>query len=361
MNISTFRKLAASAFAAGAMMLGGAAYAAPAADIVEASKSEGRLLIYSNMAAENWDPIVKGFNSLYPWITVETLNFNASEAITRYRAESGSNVPSADFIVTGAISDWIRFADDKLAADYISSEDASVPAWSKPFPGIYTFSTDPMGIAYNKIILDEKYRPDSFEAFKKVVVENPGLFKGKIGAYPADAFGGAINMAFVRYHGDKGWQMLDAIGPSVKPGDGSGAIIEKLSRGENVAGYFMSAPSFLPKLKGGLGSLIEYKYLTDGTPVFIRGMAIPAKATHGASAKLMLDFILSEQGQIAVSQAGFTPYRDGLPRGQLRFDSLETLGEKIGKNDIVLIDYNREMLTSFDAFAQRWADAMGRN
>lgn len=336
------------------------AFAQTAPEIVEASKSENRLLIYSNMGTDNWNPIIAGFNEKYPWISVETLNLGASEPIVRYQAEVGTGVDSADFIVTGSITDWIRFSDEELAADYVSAEDGMLPDWSKPFPGIYTFSTDPMVLGYNKLLLSRELRPDSFEGFAQAVVDNPDMFNGKIGSYAVDGFGGSINWAFVRDHGDKGWEMLDAIGPSAKTGDGSGAMIEKITRGEYTAVFFLSGPVIMPRMETGLDQIMEWKFISDGTPVFMRGMAIPEKSKNINAAKMMLDYILSEEGQIAVSQAGFTPYREGLPVDQLRFGSLETLGEEIGEEDIILINYDRDMLDNFDAFAARWAQAMGQ-
>src|SRR5690606_35752651 len=146
---------------------------------------------------------------------------------------------------------------------------------------------DPMVLGYSKLLLSEDQQPDSFEGFVKVVTENPDLFKGKIGSYGVDGFGGSINWAFVRHHGEKAWEWLDAIGPSVKPGDGSGAMIEKLTRGENTGVYFLSGPVVMPKMETGLDQVVTWKFISDGTPVFMRGMAIPAKAKNMNAAKLM--------------------------------------------------------------------------
>lgn len=35
-------------------------------DIIEASRDEDNLLVYSNMAEYNWTPIIEGFQELYP-------------------------------------------------------------------------------------------------------------------------------------------------------------------------------------------------------------------------------------------------------------------------------------------------------
>lgn len=332
---------------------------AQAADVIEASKAENRLSIYSNMGTENWNPIIRGFNEKYPWIQVETLNLGASEPIVRYRAETGSGIASADFIVTGSITDWMDFGADGLAADYVSAEDGALPDWSKPYPGVYTFSTDPMLLGYNTALLSEEQRPDSFAGFVETIVANPGLFKGRVGTYAGvDGFGGSINFAFLRDHGEQGWDWLTQIAPSVKAGDGSGAMIEKLTRGEYTAVYFLSGPVVMPQMETGLDQIMEWKYISDGTPVFLRGMAIPQAAVNINAAKLMLDYLLSVDGQLAISQAGFTPYRDDLPVDQLRFDSLATLSEKIGAEDIIRIEYDPEMKTGYADYAERWTRVM---
>src|SRR5690606_32047621 len=50
--------------------------------IVEASKNEGGLLVYSIMAEYNWRPVIEDFNKLYPWIKVSTLDLNSNEVFT---------------------------------------------------------------------------------------------------------------------------------------------------------------------------------------------------------------------------------------------------------------------------------------
>lgn len=139
--------LAASALAA----LGAPAAAAERPDyypadydkLVEASKSEEGLLVYSNMAEYNWAPVIKGFNELYPWIKVETLDLGG-EIFERYYAENASGTRTADMVATGSIDNWLEFTDKGEAVDYKSPEADKVPDWAKPRPGLYTVSTDPM-------------------------------------------------------------------------------------------------------------------------------------------------------------------------------------------------------------------------
>lgn len=68
--------------------------------IVEASKDEGTLLVYSVMAESNWKPVIEAFNELYPWIEVQTLDLGGSEVFERYYAETISGAQTADLSIT---------------------------------------------------------------------------------------------------------------------------------------------------------------------------------------------------------------------------------------------------------------------
>jgi len=47
--------------------------------IIDASRAEKGLMIYSNMAKDNWNPILAAFNKHYPWIGIKTLDLNSAE------------------------------------------------------------------------------------------------------------------------------------------------------------------------------------------------------------------------------------------------------------------------------------------
>lgn len=83
-------KFAAAVALMALSVVGARAQAVPAgypedyARMIEASKSERGLLIYSNFPASFWKPLTDAFNNVYPWIKVETGNFYA-ELWEKYR------------------------------------------------------------------------------------------------------------------------------------------------------------------------------------------------------------------------------------------------------------------------------------
>jgi iron(III) transport system substrate-binding protein len=108
------------------------------------------------------------------------------------------------------------------------------------------------------------------------------------------------------------------------------------------------------------GKLLGWKYLQDGTIVMLRGMAIPNKTPNAHSAKLLLDFILSQEGQVAMTKGNFTAYRpdaaDKIPEAPLH---LERLTKIIGEKNVVAVGWDPEYgdEAKFTAVRDRWRQA----
>lgn len=329
------------------------------ADLLAKASEEGRVLIYSNMGDDNWTPVLDAFRAAHPEITVENLEMGPAEVFSRNRAEVGTGIASADILVAGSIIDWIHASDDSLLADYQSPEKANLPDWSYPLPGLYTFSADPMVTIYNSMLVPEDQRATAMKDYFANVSAYPQTFAGKIGTYDGRyAFGASINYAFIRSHGDEAWSWMESAGPSIKPGGGAGGMIEKSLTGELTSAYFVSGPSLFPKLKDGVENIIAWNFPSDGTPIFLRGMGISAKATHPAAAQVFLDFLLSEPGQQAIAEGGLTPYRPGVQvEGDLRFSLDEVYAAIGGEENSILIDYDRQMVADEAEFIARWGAA----
>lgn len=332
--------------------------------VIEASKSEGGLLVYSNMAQYNWKPVIEGFNKLYPWIQVDTLDLDSDEVFNRYYAESSSGARSAGLMISATAEGWLQFADGDNAMEYASAEADKVPDWSKPRPGIYTVSTDPMIMVYNKILLDEELRPKGIADLAEKVQANPDTFPHSLTTYHAakSSFGQAINAVFLREHGEEAWEWLSVLGPQSRPEVSSGPMLAKLQAGEYNVGYFISGIVFFPKLKDPASAeIMGWNFIADGTPLFQRLMAVPKKSSSPNSAKLMLDFILSHDGQTAFGQGGLTPYRAGVKKEDVAFYTYETIREEVGEENILLIDLDPKLVENLDAFRQKWLETFQAN
>ncbi|MHB8813088.1 MAG: ABC transporter substrate-binding protein [Steroidobacteraceae bacterium] len=326
----------------------------PLANLIERSKKESRLEIYSNVGTLNWEIIVKGLNRKYPWISVEALDVGPEEAFERYYAESASGHHSADVIVAASPTSWLRFIGKGELMPVEADEGAQLPAWSKPFPGLYTFSTDPLILVYNKMLLPENERPRSLAQLAQLVASDPGRFRNHITTYDATSHPFALAAHWTYTH-SRGWSLLDVLGPATRPEDASGDMIEKITTGEYSAGYFVSGVStFVRALQSARDKLIGWSLMSDGTLVFTRGIGIPKRAVSTASARLFLEFALSHEGQVTIGQAGLTPYRPDVKTGEVPYLTYASIAAQIGEKNVMPILYDRAMVTDQNAFLARW-------
>lgn len=349
---------AAAAVAAGMEMAAGAATAAPDLDTpVARSKAESRLQIYGNVGTENWKGIVAAFNRKYPWISVEALDLGPAEAFERYYAESSAGKHSADLIVAAAPTSWLRFIDKGELEPVEALEGRQAPAWSKPFKGLYTFSTDPLIMLYNKLIVPEKERPKSLAQLVELVKTDPALFRDKLTTYDATGhpFAEAVHWAYTHLRGEQGWKILEALGPVTRPENAGGSMTEKITTGEYSAAYFASGvTTFIRTAEAGHNRVLGWNLIADGTPVFVRGIGVTRHATSKASAQLFLEFALSHEGQVAIGKSGLTPYRADVRKDEVPYLTYQGIVDAVGERNVLPILYDRAMMQEEESFLARW-------
>jgi len=326
--------------------------------IVDAAKKENGLTIYSNMAEYNWQPIIDAFKQKYSFVgDISTNNLDSAEVFQRYYAESSSGKSAASFMVSGDPTSWIEFIKKhKAAADYTSPEVPKLPDFGEPLPNLYTFSTDPILLAYNKALLKEDERPKGMKELAALVKKDPSRFQDKLTTYDVQySFGFAIEYVWAHTY-DGAWDILDTLLPMVRPEQSSGPMVDKINAGEYLGGFFMSSTVVLPQAEK-TGAILGWNYIADGTPMMFRGMAIPKTAPQMATAKLMLDFLLSHDGQVAIYNGGFTPYRPGLTKDEAP-RSYSAIEQEVGKDKIINVAYEEISPAEQKAFVAKWNGAM---
>ncbi|MFV3131104.1 ABC transporter substrate-binding protein [Niveispirillum sp. KHB5.9] len=329
-----------------------------AQDLVEASKQEGSLLIYSIMAEYNWRPILRGFQALYPWIKVNCLDMGPTEVFERYYAETSVDRPSADIIVSSAPDAWMRFAAKGGIGRHDSREIPNLPGWSLPMPGLYTLSADPMVMVYNKLLLKPEQYPDGLKRLAVLAEENPLKFRKRVTTYDAaaHALAYAVHWTAITAGRPGGWDLMERLSPAVRVETGGAAMMEKVTTGEYLVGFNVSAVTVWPQMASkGRAEIVDWTLDKDGTVLVPRGMAATAAARNPASARLMLDYILSHDGQVAAAQGGLMPYRADVRADEVPYLTYAGLVARLGGEDrIVHVGYDPTMLDTYQPFIQHW-------
>jgi len=331
----------------------------PMAALVEASKNEKEgLLVYSIMGENNWAPVIAAFNAKYPWITVTALDLGTTETFERYYTESAGGARTADMIITSAPGEWQEFiAKDELEV-YHPANIEGMPEFATLADGVYAVSTDPFIIIYNKQLVST---PPATMADIATLAADPA-FAGKITTYDAEknGTGHAINWFWTKKMGDTSWATLEAIGKSnVNMQTSAGNMVKAILSGEAAIGYFVSGISVFPKFPEA-EPVMGWTYDTSGQVVMIRGMGITKKAVSPASAKLLMEFILSAEGQLAWSEGGLTAYRPDVA-GQAEHH-LQGIIDAVGADNVIYFTFDPEIAVAANrqTFVDKWRAALGR-
>lgn len=328
--------------------------------IIEASRGEKGLYIYSNTQLENWKPALAILSRLYPWITVKIMDMSGSEVLPRYIAESETGTPTADFLVTQSAPGWARLLREKRLVRYPSPEIPYVPKWSVQQETVYSFSADPSIMLWNTKTYPADMVPSGMADFVEKVQKKPEFFRGKLTSYNEGAFGGYSAFGLYKYHGEKFWNWLDIIGPLTRPASSGGDQLEKILSGEYIMSWNFSASTMGSSTAKRAAKILGWKYASDGNVVLVRGMGIAAKATNPNSAKLLLDVLISHEGQVATGNGNSTVYRpDAADKITDSTHHLAGLIKAIGEKNMVVVGWDPEFAdeAQFKAVQARWRQA----
>jgi len=332
-------------------------YPANYAEIIEASKAEKNVFVYHSLSTEHMQGYVQLMGERYPWLKVELLDAGA-EAFSRYLAESASNTRTGDLLIVAAANGWIEMIDRGEIYDYVSPEGGAFPDWANPHPGLYTATVDPSIIVYNKMLLPEDARPTSFAQLAEMVQARPDLFGKRLTAYGPtfNAYGYSLNYFLIKRHGEKFWDWLNVLAPNTRYERAIGVMTEKVTSGEYVLAY-LSGSSVTRDIMTdpARSALLGWSFITDGTPMIMRGAAIPKKVRNPNAAKLALDLLLSRDCQISLGKNFRTPARsDVMPEDTNGGLTYSFVRDSIGEENMVLINYDRGLLDQYDAFVKRF-------
>lgn len=331
----------------------------PLAALVEESKNEkDGLLVYSIMGENNWAPVIAAFNAKYPWITVTALDLGTTETFERYYTESAGNARTADMIITSAPGEWQEFIAKGELNAYTPVNAEGLPDFAKLADGVYAVSTDPFILIWNKALVPNP--PASLDDVAKLAADP--AFAGKITTYDVEknGTGHAMNWFWTKKMGDAGWATLGEIGKSnVNMQTSAGNMVKAVLAGEASVGYFVSGISVFPKFPDA-DAVMGWSYDKSGQVVVVRGMGITKKASSPASAKLLMEFILSSEGQIAWSDGGLTAYRPDVA-GQAAHH-LQGIIDAVGADNVIYFYFDPDMASAANrqAFVDKWKTVMGR-
>lgn len=335
-------------------------YPSSYAQIIEAAKAEPKLQVYSIMSKANWQPVIDAMKAKFSFIDLDGTDDDAYAVFDKYYTETAGGAKSADIIMSSAMDAWQNFVKKGELDAYKSPEDDKLPTWSKLGSGVYTVSSDPMVIIWNKKLVANP--PKTLAALADLAANETSKYSGKITTYiETNATGFAANWFAAKKNGqDKHLATITKIGAAKPKTESSGGrMVDSTIAGETLLGYFVSAITVLPKFPAA-NDVLGYSLIQDGTPVITRGMGITKKAKAPNRARLLVDFILSQEGQLAWAKGGLTPYRQDI--ASQAAIHLDKFSADVGAQNLIPFSFDPDLADSAKAedFRAKLKKALGR-
>ena len=292
------------------MLLALAARHAAAADaaLIEAAKKEGQVVWYTTLVVNQIvRPLKDAFEKRYPGVTLQYTRADDLVTAAKILAEGQAGRMQADIL--DSISGMFALQEAGLLTPFTVPNAAAYPQELKDKDGfwiaviMYVFTP-----AINTSLLPKDQAPKTFADLL-----DPKL-KGKMawnGSSIAGAFGFVANILTVMGE-EKGMAYLRALAAQqvVNVDASSRAVLDQVIAGE----YWINLMAFNnhPVISARKGAPTDWLKL-EPAPVTLDGLGLLKDAPHPHAARLLLEFLLSDEGQKVFQQNDYLPALPSVP------------------------------------------------
>jgi iron(III) transport system substrate-binding protein len=274
---------------------------------VRAGEREGELVVYLN--SDGHETVSDGFRQRFPKIKVRLVELPAHKIRQRLIAETDAGKPVADLVWSSAMDIQVKLINDGYAQTYRSPEAKGLPAWAIWRDQGFGVTAEPIVFAYNKKLLKESEVPRSHAALLAALRSNPDRWRGKIAMYDPET--SAVGFMYMS--------------SDLQAYPDAGALYDALARSE--PGLFVPGAPLLTSLSGPHVIAVEvtsffadwwrrnrdpdvgYVVPSDYHLLLSRVAFVTRSAPHPKAARLVLDYLMSDEGQRRLAQSGLPPIR----------------------------------------------------
>jgi iron(III) transport system substrate-binding protein len=278
------------------------ASAADVTPLIGKAKAEREVVWYTTTSAGDNQAIVAGFTRKYPFLRVQVLRMTGEKLRQRVLTETSTGQFLSDVLSVSGLEMGVMKSKNLLQA-YNPPEAESYPAALKDREGYFTaIYARNFVIGYNTGLLPEKDRPRDWPDLLEP------RFRGKIG----------LDEEEFEWYGT----MIDywGRGKALKFMKGLAAQQPQLRRGHNLLSQLMAAGEFpvavvfpfeMEQFKRK-GAAVDWSATSDPIVTSINVVGHSAKAPHPGAAKLLINFIVSDEGQRIIRDVSRVPVRPGI-------------------------------------------------
>ena len=279
-------------------------------DIIAAAQREGVVVVYSTTDEHEVVGALNAFRTHYPFLRVDYRELESPDLYARVIAESRARQPTGDLVWSSAMDLQIKLVNDGYAQAYASPEKPWLPDWAIWKNEAWGVTAEPVVIAYNKRLVPAKDVPDTHAAFERLLRSRPEFYRNRVSTYDPRLSGFGYLQLTQAYHVSRDIMPLtSALGAvDVKLHTSSRPLLADIESGRSLFAYNVlgSYALELATRNPDIGVIMPGDY----TLVVSRIALIAREARQPNAAKLLLDFLLSAEGQRHLARAYMAPSRE---------------------------------------------------
>ncbi len=278
-------------------------------DIIAAAQREGTVVVYSTTDKHEVVAALAAFRAHYPFLRVDYRELASPELYDRVIAESRARKPTGDLVWSSAMDLQIKLVNDGYAQAYASPEKPYLPDWAIWKNEAWGVTAEPIVIAYNRRLVPAQDVPSTHVAFERLLRARGDFYRNRVSTYDPRLSGfGYLQLAqAVHVNRDIG-PLAGALGAvDVKFYTSTRPLLADLENGSSLFAY-NALGSYALEL-ATRNPDIAVIMPADYTLVVSRIALIAREARQPNAARLLLDFLLSIEGQRQLARAYMAPSR----------------------------------------------------
>lgn len=286
---------------------------------------EGAVVVYTNVEASLSGGLLRAFSAKYPGIRVDYNDLGSNGMYNRTVSEAAAGQVTGDIVWGSSMDLQMQLALDNLLDPIDVPNKLHVPEWGNYQNLLLATTIEPLAIIFNKALVAEADVPNS--RAELIALMKSGKVDGKIATSNPTKGSAFLYHSYDERTSGTYWDLMRAFsGAKGKTYDSASAIRETVISGENALAFNVVGSYALnwAKAAPNLGVAFEQ----DSTVAFSRLISQINGAPHPQAARLFIDFVLSQEGQEALAQAGLPSIRDDV-KGGFNFTSIN---ERVGGN-----------------------------
>jgi ABC-type Fe3+ transport system substrate-binding protein len=262
-------------------------------NLIEGAKKEGKLVVYTSMNQRDMTLLVQEFTKRYPFIDAQIFRANSQKLLPRIETEARAKKHQAD-VFTASFPIWPELMRQKLVTPYQSPEGQRYPKELKDPNGYWTILyLQIMGMAYNTRLVPAGRAPKRYEDLL-----NPQWKSQEIGMDYRDNTWFAVMMEIMGER--EGLSFMKRLAAKdLYMRENKSLLTQLMAAGEFLVLANTYVDTAVEYVKAG--APIEWVPGRDPVPASTHLLGIYSFASHLNASKLFVDFLLSKEGQKAMS------------------------------------------------------------